>query len=89
MKTIIASLIAVLLAIIFFLVFGAVTHSLAYYEVISLTVFSKISSSDLAKHLDSFIIFQGKARNSRSLSRKWALSIKPEDLNDKLESFIK
>ena len=48
MKTIIASLIAVLLAIIFFLVFGAVTHSLAYYEVISLTVFSKISSSDLA-----------------------------------------
>lgn len=53
------------------------------------TAFSRISSPDLAKHLDSFIMFQGKAQTSRSLSRKWALSVAPEDLRDKLESFIK
>lgn len=51
--------------------------------------FSRISSKELAKHLDFFIAFQGKGHSLRSLTRKWALSVSPEDYYDKLEDFIK
>lgn len=50
---------------------------------------SQISSKDLAGHLDFFITFQGRGHSLRSLTRKWALSINPDDYQDKLEDFIK
>lgn len=50
---------------------------------------SQISSEDLARHLDFFIVFQGKGHSLRSLTRKWALSVKPEHLSNKLEDFIR
>ncbi len=51
--------------------------------------FSRVSSKELANYLDFFIVFQGKGHSLRSLTRKWALSVEPEHLNDKLEDFIK
>lgn len=51
--------------------------------------FSRISSKDLAGHLDFFITFQGRGHSLRSLTRKWALSLNPKDYEDKLEDLIR
>lgn len=51
--------------------------------------FSRISSKELANYLDFFIVFQGRGHSMRSLTRKWALSVNPEDYSHKLEDFIK
>jgi hypothetical protein len=50
---------------------------------------SRIPSENLAKYLDFFILFQERIHSLRSLTRKWALSVKQEHLNDKLECFIR
>ena len=51
--------------------------------------FSRIPSQELVKQLDFFITFQGKGHSLRSLTRKWALSIDPKHLSEKLEGLIR